>query len=362
MAKLSKEDLILIESCFREKGWRGAKLCREFRSKKWNRRIVNRAIKRIKAYGTAARKKGSGRPVTVTTPANIQYVEQHAESQENEPGTHLTCRAMARNLKASKSSVSRISRRSAKLKSVKRLRSVTIPAGTRLRRLVRARALLQRFPNWRVKKIVFQDEKDFTLEVPTNRQNNRIYIRGKKSEVDPKRLYHEGNRQSLKLMVSCCASYNGVTKPFFIDPQQAKVTGAYYTRHLERDLLPECGKLYPENDYIFVQDGATSHTSNICQAKLKELRGRKFAGKTEWPPKSPDCNLLDYYFWNAIQNLVYEGRREPFQNLDQLKRRIRTVWKRAINMNHLRKAVMQFRPRLKAVVQAGGGAIEDKFG
>ena len=163
-------------------------------------------------------------------------------------------------------------------------------------------------------------------------------------------------------MVSCCLSYKGVTKPFFLDPRRAKVTGVYYTKHLERDLLPECVKLYPDDDYIFMQDGASSHTSKICQEKLKQLRGRKFIGKDEWPPKSPDCNPLDYYFWDALKVEVYKGRSKPFDNLDQLKRRIRRVWQRSINMVHIKKAVMQFRPRLKQVRRAAGGAIKEHYG
>ena len=49
--------------------------------------------------------------------------------------------------------------------------------GTRERRTERARMLADRFEkNLRlIERCVFQDEKDFTLEVPTNAQNNRVY-------------------------------------------------------------------------------------------------------------------------------------------------------------------------------------------
>ena len=163
-------------------------------------------------------------------------------------------------------------------------------------------------------------------------------------------------------MVSCVISYNGVSKPFFIDPQKAKVTGAYYTRHLERDLLPECLKLYPANDYIFMQDGATSHTSNLCQNKLRELRrAGRFISKTQWPPKSCDLNPVDYYFWDAVNKLVYANRKEPFENLAQLSRKIRSVWTRAINMTHIKKAIDQFIPCCKKVVECEADPITQYF-
>ena len=107
-----------------------------------------------------------------------------------------------------------------------------------------------------------------------------------------------------------------------MNPGKTKVTAAYYTQHLRRQLIPECETLYPENDFIFQQDGATSHTSNQCQAFLKETLGRgRYISKikNEWPPKSPDLNVLDYYFWSRVAVKVYEGRKEPFQTLEKLK-------------------------------------------
>ena len=78
---------------------------------------------------------------------------------------------------------------------------------------------------------------------------------------------------------------------------------------------------------------------------------------------SDDLNPLDYHFWDAVQKLVYEGReRQPFENLAQLSRRIRRVWAKACNMDHIRKAIDQFRPRFKKVVACEGDRIKQYFG
>ena len=131
-----------------------------------------------------------------THDANQAFVNNHVESQEDRPGTHLSCRTMARRLGVSKSSVNRMTSQGTKVKSVKRLRGVTIPAHTKVKRLTGASALLQCFPTWRVKKIAFQDEKDLTNEVPSNRQNVRIYIKGKspKSILNDYTISLTGNR------------------------------------------------------------------------------------------------------------------------------------------------------------------------
>ena len=40
-----------------------------------------------------------------------------------------------------------------------------------------------------IEKTVWQDEKDFTLDVPINLQNDRVYEKGKKSDVQNENLF-----------------------------------------------------------------------------------------------------------------------------------------------------------------------------
>jgi len=49
---------------------------------------------------------------------------------------------------------------------------------------------------------VWQDEKDFTLDVPLNSQNNRVYGVHSKLNIQDNRLFHHTNWQSKKVMVS----------------------------------------------------------------------------------------------------------------------------------------------------------------
>ena len=151
-------------------------------------------------------------------------------------------------------------------------------------------------------------------------------------------------------------------KPFFVDPGKIKVNGTYYLNHLKKELLPACSELQDGEKYYFMQDGAPSHTANITQDHLKETFGRRFIRKDQWPPNSPDCNRLDFFFWDAVKREVYEGRQGRFQSIDELKKRIRRVWKKSYDIDTLRKAILQFRPRLQAVVKENGGPIKTHFG
>ena len=67
----------------------------------------------------------------------------------------------------------------------------------RSKRKTRCRLLLNRFTAEKVKNIIFTDEKDFTLEVAWNRQNDRVYGKRKRDiapnrkQADlPKRLWY----------------------------------------------------------------------------------------------------------------------------------------------------------------------------
>lgn len=67
---------------------------------------------------------------------------------------------------------------------------------------------------------------------------------------------------------------------------------------------------------IFQHDGAPAHFSrevrNILDARFPERwMGRN--GPITWPPRSPDLNVLDYFVWGHVKNLV-EHRRDSTEN------------------------------------------------
>ena len=68
--------------------------------------------------------------------------------------------------------------------------------GTRDWRTIRSGNLAERFDrNLRlVEKFAYQDEKDFTVEVLTNIQNNIVYFKGKKDQVPDENRFHQANK------------------------------------------------------------------------------------------------------------------------------------------------------------------------
>ena len=127
-------------------------------------------------------------------------------------------------------------------------------------------------------------------------------------------------------------------------------------------MLPACRKLYPENDFYYVHDGARAHIESSVQALLKEELGGRFVSKDEWPPYSPDINPLDYWFWSAVKTNVYSGKLKPFKDVAELQQKIKRVWRSCWDLQTVRNAIKQFRPRVKAVVEAEGGPIKQLYG
>ena len=109
-------------------------------------------------------------------------------------------------------------------------------------------------------------------------------------------------------------SHLGKTELIFIQPA-AKVNSVYCCDEvLAKGLLPVTRRL-SGNDFTFQQDAAPSHRSKHTVAYLK-TNVPSFIQPSNWPPNSPDLNLVDYSIWGALQQLVY-GRK--IRDLEHLK-------------------------------------------
>ena len=95
---------------------------------------------------------------------------------------------------------------------------------------------------------------------------------------------------------------------FFFEPG-AKVNGAYYREKLLASMIPEKDRLNVYQPYVFMQDGARSHTANEVVRFLNEQQYLTLLQPNMWPPNSPDLNPVDHCVWNALERNVYRGRK-----------------------------------------------------
>ena len=75
-------------------------------------------------------------------------------------------------------------------------------------------------------------------------------------------------------------------------------------------------------DWVFQQDGATCHTARVSREWIRD-HFPNFIDKEEWPPKSPDLTVPDYYGWGRLKEIVNV---EAFRSVADLKRALQEAW------------------------------------
>ena len=144
------------------------------------------------------------------------------------------------------------------LEAYKRIRVSRRDETVKQKRKARSKNLDKRFTTKDVEQMIFTDEKDFTIEVARNHQNDVVYGHKKKA-IPVGRLYHETSRFGKKVMVSAGVSMRGKTRIHFIDTSKTKVNSECYIKLLDNNLLPDCCTLYLDNDYLSTRWGSVSH-------------------------------------------------------------------------------------------------------
>ena len=85
-------------------------------------------------------------------------------------------------------------------------------------------------------------------------------------------------------MASACLTWNGANKSFFVNGCGVKVNTQTHKRHLQKELLPVVQRLNNHKNWIFVQDNAPSHRSNLVQDFLQKTLNSRFIKTHEWVP------------------------------------------------------------------------------
>ena len=187
-------------------------------------------------------------------------------------------------------------------------------------------------------------------------QNDRTYAPSahKKSTIENKRLYVERNGFPMSLKLFVAVSKVGKSSIFFVEPG-AKVNGAYYREKLLALMIPEMDRLTGYQPYVFMQNGARSHTANETVRFFNQQRYLTLLQPNMCPPNSPDLNTVDYCVWSALERNVYRERR--FENTIELKEAILQEWE-ALPQVVINNAIDGFRSHVQLVIAENGQHIE----
>ena len=203
-------------------------------------------------------------------------------------------------------------------------------------RVQRCRALIKRCAVESYRKILFTDEKIFTVEEKFNKQNDIIYAKNKSDiplrQSKSKRAHHPSS-----VMVWVGVSWTGKANLVFV-PHGVKVRAKNYLESILIPIVEPLGDNLFENEvWTFQQDYDPVHKAKVVQNA------------------SPDLNPLDYSIWSKLEGRVCA---RPHTSLDSLKSMLKKEWDR-FPMEVVRASIDEWIPRLRRCVKAKGGNFED---
>jgi hypothetical protein len=117
------------------------------------------------------------------------------------------------------------------------------------------------------------------------------------------------------VMIWGCMSARGLGKYQFIE---GTVNAVKYQEILQNSLLPSLQFLYPQDDFIFQQDGAACHTAKTT----KKWFGEHNINVLSWPSNSPDLNVIET-LWHKMKSYL---RNHPQRTIQDLKNQIEKIW------------------------------------
>ena len=219
-------------------------------------------------------------------------------------------------------------------------RRIRVPKLTEAQRQRRV-AFTQKYQRHNWKNTLFTDEKHFPLYPSPNKKNDVVW--------DEASAHHEAEqvKHSPTVRVWGGISWYG-TSPLI--EYNGTINSKNYTDILDQT-LDDIKDLFPRDNWWFLQDGASAHTSKHSIAWLCD-NVPNFIPPEDWPANSPDLNPIEN-IWGYIEKKVHE---KPCRTMRQLRRRIFDEWNK-LNATFLKNYISSMTSRLTTVRENNGASI-----
>lgn len=278
----------------------------------------------------------------------VQQVKELLEChQENQ--TPISLRSAAQRLNLSATTVWRVARRQLKWFPYKPHITVQLTDRHKSDRVKFSKWLLEQ-PEDFVDRVIWTDEKWFSLHQSPNKQNERYW-----APYNPHVLVDCRIQGDKKVM--CWAAIVGGKVMLHWFDRESSVNGEAYLNVLKEVLWPAIRRSATARQFWFQQDGATIHTTQAARTWLSSKFGRRVISRLTdrpWPARSPDLTPVDFWFWSVA---LAELRRVPPRTLEELKATVQE-FADSMDCGEVLGAVRHIRARAKKCLQLKGAVVE----
>ncbi|XP_051164458.1 uncharacterized protein LOC127283547 [Leptopilina boulardi] len=316
-----------------------------------NHNTILRVIQRGNENGNLVpdNRNRAGAPRRARNPANeeriLQYIHQHP--------TH-SIRQMVRALQLSYWTVQQILRGDG-LHAYHYRQVQALHEGDNERRMAFCRWLVaqhEQDPTFR-DRILYTDEATFPRSGTFNYHNNHEW-----RHENPHLAIRCRHQRRMSLNVWCGVVGDLLIGPFFFDGHLNRdIYANFITNELPR-LLTEAGLTQEQINRIYhQQDGAPPHRPEEVLNRIRVIFGDRIialGAEREWPPRSPDLNVLDFHVWGQVKDYVY---RVEIETIEQLRNRILDGFA-TITPEMLRHSTQSVIRRAMCCIEQNGGNFE----
>lgn len=200
--------------------------------------------------------------------------------------------------------------------------------------------------------IMFSDEASFSTNGVVSSQNARYW-----ASENPDWVINCKSQYSEKVNVWCGVLKDRLIGPYFFD---GNMNGENFLEFLNNQLSEEIDEipLAERENLHFQLDGCSVHNSRIVKQWLNDQFRNRWIGRgsdlIEWPPRSPDLTILDFFLWGILTQKVYKIRQ---RNRAELIQRIRQACAE-ITPQQIKNAVKNIRKRYDKCIELNGGLVE----
>ncbi|KAK0417925.1 hypothetical protein QR680_013281 [Steinernema hermaphroditum] len=314
------------------------------KSLKFHRKQVHRVVQRFEETGGIKDRQREGRPRSARTPKLMNMIRKKIQRNPQR-----SIRKLAREHEVSHETMRKLITDDLELVPYKLTKGQLLTDQNKESRLEKCRKMKNLSRGDALQRILFTDEKIFTVQPYRNSQNQRELL----PKGSPRVVKRENVHFPQSIMVWGGISGLGKTKLVFV-PKGAKINADTYRELiLEGAVIPWAQENAENIEWSLQQDWAPAHgakkTLQWCEANLPS-----FWSKDVWPSNSPDLNPLDFSVWGIMEQKACAVKHK---SVGSLKRALEKAWDE-ISPEMIAAILKNFRKRLDACIAARGSHFE----